>query len=84
MYTVEDDLFQRARSVIALLARELTAEKTAGATHRLDLHDLVRRSTEDELPPGGEADYLQSIADGLARSFPISELFPRRHRTRSS
>jgi hypothetical protein len=84
MYTVEDDLFQRARSVIASLARELTAQKTAGATHLLDLHALVRRSTNDELPAGGEADYLQSIAEGLARSFPISELFPRRHRTRSS
>ena len=75
MYTVEDDLFQRARSVIASLARELTAQKTAGATHPLDLHDLVRHSTDDELPPGGE-----SIADRLARSFPIAELFPRKRR----
>ena len=80
MYTVEDDLFQRARSVIASLARELTAQKTAGARDRLDLRDLVRRSTDEELPPGGEADYLQSIADGLARSFPIAELFPRKRR----
>ena len=84
MYTVEDDLFQRARSVIESLARELTAQKADGATHPIDVHDLVRRSTTDELPPGGEADYLQSMADGLARSFPISELFPRRRRARNS
>ena len=84
MYTVEDDLFQRARSIISSLARELTAQQASGSTSPLDLRDLVRRSTNGELPPGGEVDYLQSIADGLARSFPISELFPRRLRARNS
>lgn len=80
MYTVEDETFQQARAVLSSLAGELTAQQASGSRHVVDLHDLVRRSAPGDLAPGGEADYLRAIADKLEKSFPISELFPRRRR----
>lgn len=84
MYTVEDQMFVQARAIISALARELEAQQASGARQPVDLHDLIRRSTNEDLPPNGEADYLHSIAVRLEKSFPISELFPRRRRARSS
>jgi hypothetical protein len=84
MYTVEDDLFQRARSVISALARELSGQQESGVRRPVDLRDLVRHAAAMELPEGGEADYLHAIADRLEKSFPIAELFPRRRGSGSS
>jgi hypothetical protein len=79
MYTVEDETFVEARAIVSALAGELAAQRASGSRHPVDLHDLVRRST-DHLPEGGETAYLVAIADRLEKSFPISELFPRRRR----
>ncbi|MEX0626578.1 MAG: hypothetical protein WD402_08535 [Chloroflexota bacterium] len=84
MYTVDDETFVQARAILSALAREVEAQQASGSRQPVDLQDLVRRSTTDDLPPHGEADYLHSIADRLERSFPISDLFPRRRRARSS
>jgi hypothetical protein len=80
MYVVEDETFQRARAVLSALARELNGQKEAGIRRPADLHELVRRSTDVDLPEDGEADYLHAIADKLERTFPIEELFPRKRR----
>jgi hypothetical protein len=80
MYAVEDETFQRARSVISALARELDDQKDSDARRPADLHQLVRRSADVQLRPDGEAHYLRSIADDLARLFSIEELFPGKRR----
>jgi hypothetical protein len=80
MYAVDDETFRRARSVISALARELNRQHDSGVRRPLDVHGLVRQSAGD-LPENGEATYLSSIADDLARLFPIEELFPRKPRT---
>jgi hypothetical protein len=80
MYTVEDETFQQARAVVSALARELAAQQASRSRLPVDLRDLVRRSAPSDLAPGGEVAYLQAIADKLEKSFPISELFPRRRR----
>jgi hypothetical protein len=80
MYTVEDEIFQQARSVLVVLAHELDAQQAAGSRRPVDLHDLVRRSADAALPADGEAAYLRAVADQLQRCFPISELFPRKRR----
>jgi hypothetical protein len=82
MYAVENAMFQQARSIVASLAKELTSQQEAGIRRPADLHELVRRSTDVDLPEDGEADYLHAIADKLERTFPIEELFPRKRRTR--
>jgi hypothetical protein len=79
MYAVEDETFRRARSVFSALASELDVQKVSGVRRPIDLKDLVGQSA-GHLPEGGEADYLRSIADDLARLFPIEELFPRKRR----
>jgi len=84
MYTVEDDLFQRTRSVVSSLSRELSRQRDGGVRRPVDLRDLVRGAAAIDLPEGSEPDYLEEIADQLAKSFPIAELFPRRRRARSS
>lgn len=84
MFTVEDETFRQARAVLSSLARELTAQQASGSRHSVDLHELVRRSAATDLAPGDEADYLHAIADRLEKSFPISELFPRRRRAGGS
>jgi hypothetical protein len=84
MYTVEDELFQRTRSLVASLSRELTAQRDGGVRRPVDLRDLVRGAAPIDLAEGSEADYLDAIADQLEKSFPIAELFPRRRRTGSS
>jgi hypothetical protein len=81
MYAVDDETFRRAKSVISALANELNDQKESGVTRPIDLQDLVRQSAGD-LPEGGEADYLSSVAGELARLFPIEEMFPRKHGTR--
>lgn len=83
MYTVDDKTFQRARSVISVIANELSEQRESGIHRPVDLQALVRRSSPDDLPADGEADYLASLATPLERSFPIGELFPHR-RTRKS
>ncbi len=84
MYIVEDQTFVQTRAILSALARELETQRASGDRQSVDLHDLVRRSTTDDLPPDGEADYLHSLAETLEKSFPISELFPRKRRARSS
>jgi len=84
MYTVEDQTFVQARAILSALARELETQQASGSRQPVDLHDLIRRSTTDDLPPRGEADYLHSLAEKLEKSFPISEMFPRKRRARSS
>lgn len=79
MYTVEDETFVQARAIVSAVARELAAQQASGSRHRVALHDLVRRSRGD-LPEGGETAYVGAIAEKLEKSFPISELFPRRRR----
>jgi hypothetical protein len=81
MYTVEDEIFQQARSILVTLAHELDAQQAAGLRRAVDLHDLVRRATGGALPEDGEADYLRFLADKLQKTFPISELFPRKRRS---
>jgi hypothetical protein len=81
MYTVEDETFQQARSILVALARELDAQQAAGSRRPVDLHDLVRRSARGDLPESGEADHLHALAEKLQKSFPISELFPRKRRS---
>ncbi len=82
MYVVEDETFRRARSVISALARELNGQHDSGVRRPVDLQELVRQSAGD-LPDDGEANFLSSIADDLARLFPIEELFPRKRRAGS-
>jgi hypothetical protein len=80
MYTVEDETFLRARSILSALARELTGQQESGARRHIDLREVVRQSAQIDLPEDGEPDYLSAIADKLERTFPINELFPRRRR----
>jgi hypothetical protein len=42
MYTVEDELFQRTRSLVASLSGELSAQRDGGVRRPVDLRDLVR------------------------------------------
>jgi hypothetical protein len=83
LYAVEDATFQRARIIVSALARELSDQQAAGSRRPVDLHELVRRSADVDLPANGEADYLSSVAADLARLFPIEELFPRKRRARA-
>jgi hypothetical protein len=82
MYAVEDETFQRARSLVSTLAKELAGQKGSGSKSSVDLWELVRRSAAADLPEGGESDYVVAIADSLARLFPIEKLFPRKRRAR--
>jgi len=84
MYTVEDKLFQRTRSLVSSLSRELTAQRDGAVRRPVDLRDLVRGAAAIDLAEGNEADYVQAIADQLEKSFPIAELFPRRRRARGT
>ncbi|MEX1156662.1 MAG: hypothetical protein WED12_05795, partial [Chloroflexota bacterium] len=78
MYVVEDETFRQARSILVSLARELTGQKKSGSDSPIDLPALIRRAADADLPAGGEAAYLSSVAETLERLFPIEELFPRR------
>ena len=80
MYAVEDELFQQARFILAILARELISQRESGVRRRVDLQELVRRSADADLPKDGEADYLHSLTAKLERTFPVEELFPRGRR----
>lgn len=80
MYSLEDETFEQARSILVTLAHELDAQQAAGSRRPVDLHALVRRSAPG-LPENGEADHLHALAEKLQKSFPISELFPRKRRS---
>jgi len=82
MYIVEDETFRQARSILAALAKELTAREESGSGSPIDVHALIRRSAEADLPAGGEAAYVSSVSAALERLFPIEELFPRKRRAR--
>ena len=82
MYIVEDETFRQARSILAALARELTAREESGSGSPIDLLALIQRSAEAALPVGGEAAYVAAVARSLERHFPIEELFPRKRRAR--
>jgi hypothetical protein len=82
MYVVEDETFRQARSILSALAEELTGGAESGSRQPIDLQELIRRSAEVDLPAGGEAAYLASVARSLERLFPIEELFPRKRRPR--
>lgn len=84
MYTVEDETFVQARAILSCLARELDAQQASGSRREVDLHALIRRAATGDLEAGGEARYLHGIAENLDRTFPISELFPRKRRARNS
>lgn len=80
MYSVEDETFQRARAILSALASELSGQASSGLRRPVDVRALIRRSAPVDLPEDGETDYLRSLSDGLERSYPIAELFPRRRR----
>jgi hypothetical protein len=82
MYIVEDETFRQARSILAALARELTAREESGSGSPIDLLALIQRSAGVDLPAGGEAAYVSSVSAALERLFPIEELFPRKRRAR--
>jgi hypothetical protein len=81
MYAVDDETFRRARSILSAVAKEL-ADESAGGRRLVDLHELVRRAANLEMPDGGESDYVSTIAASLERTFPVEELFPRKRRAR--
>ena len=80
MYVVDDETFQQGRSVLCALAKELAGQDASGSRRPVDVRELIRRSADVGLAEGGEALYLQSIADNLERTFPIEELFTRKRR----
>ena len=80
MYVIEDETFQRARSILIALARELAAQEQAGIRRPVELLEIVRRSAGGDLPTDGALAFLRSTVDRLEKSFPIDELFPRRRR----
>ena len=82
MYVVEDETFRQARSILAALAKELTAREESGSDSPIDLTELIRRSAEADLPADGEAAYVAAVARSLERLFPIEEMFPRKRRAR--
>jgi len=82
MYIVEDETFRQARSILAALARELTAREESGSGSPIDVLALIQRSAGVDLPAGGEAAYVSSVSAALERLFPIEELFPRKRRAR--
>ncbi len=84
MYVVEDETFRQARSILSALAKELSGQEESRPSAPVDLRELVRRSAELDLPEGGEAAYLSSVAGSLERLFPIEELFPRKRRPRDA
>jgi hypothetical protein len=84
MYTVEDETFIQARAILSALARELDAQRLSGTRQAVDLHQLIRSAAPAGLERGEEADYAHGIADRLEKSFPIAELFPRKHRARNA
>lgn len=84
MYAVEDETFTRARSIVTALATELAAQEDSASTGLMDVHELVRRSADVDVPAGGEAAYLSALADSLARLFSVEEMFPRKRRARHS
>jgi hypothetical protein len=81
MYTVEDETFQQARSILVALSHELDAQQAAGSRRPVDLHELVRRSAPGDLAESGEADHLRALTEEIRKCFPISELFPRKRRS---
>ena len=82
MYVVEDETFRKARSILSAVAGELTHQSDSGARRPVDLHEMVRRAANLEIPEGGEKDYVSAIAASLERTFPVEELFPRKRRAR--
>ena len=82
MYIVEDETFRQARSILSALAKGLTEGEDSESGSPIDVHALIRRSAEADLPAGGEAAYVSSVAETLERLFPIEELFPRKRRAR--
>jgi len=82
MYLVEDETFRQARSILAALAKELTAREESGSGSPIDVLALIQRSAGVDLPAGGEAAYVSSVSAALERLFPIEELFPRKRRAR--
>jgi hypothetical protein len=84
MYTVQDETFVQARAVLSALAQELDGQQASGSRRDVDLHALIRRAATSDLEAGGETAYLHAIAEKLDRTFPISELFPRKRRARGS
>lgn len=81
MYAVEDATFKAARAIVAALARELSDQEGSGSRRPVDLHQLVRRSADIEVPVGGEAAYVSSVAADLGRLFSVEQMFPRKRRS---
>ena len=80
MYVMDDETFQRARSIVSSLAKEFAGQTESGIGRPVDLRELVRRSALVDLPEDGEAGYLSSVAAKLEKMYPIGELFPRKPR----
>ena len=83
MYAVDDETFQRARSLLVAAARELGAQQESGILRPVDLQELVRRSAAEDLAKGEEAGYLAAVSHRLELTFPVEELFPRKRRRRA-
>lgn len=82
MYLVEDETFQRARSIVSALAKELAEQEALRFGRPVDLRKLIRHSADADLPVGGEAQYLSAIADKLEKTFAIEALFPHKRGSR--
>lgn len=80
MYAVDNETFQRARSIVSALSQELVAQEDAAVRRPVDPRLLIRRSADVDLPEDGEVAYLAGLVADLARLFPVEELFPRRRR----
>ena len=76
MYTVEDELMDQARAVLAALATELRAQEAAGEMAPVHVRSLIRGAAAGAVAEGEEVAYLASIADRLERLYPIADLFP--------
>ena len=56
MYVVEDETFQRARSILSAISKDLASQEESGYRRPVDLRALVRGAAGVDLPEGGEAD----------------------------
>jgi hypothetical protein len=76
MYVVEDETFEQAKSILSTLATELAEQEASRFGRPIDLRKVIRRSAGADLPIGGEAEYLSTLADKLEKSYPMEALIP--------
>ena len=83
MYPVEDETFRQARAIVSALAAELSGSRESRSGHPADLRELVR-SAAPTVPAGAEVAFVSALAERLAKTFPVEELFPRKRRAPSA